>query len=370
MNYEKGRILIVEDDPTNVQFLKTTLSEEFVLQNALDGHDAYDKVEHFRPDLIILDIMMPEMNGIDFLKKIRSSKKYRYQKVIVVSGKGMLEEKLEGYAAGADDYLVKPFRRKELLAKVRVFLRLKHMEEINQIKSSLLQLFAHETQTPLTSIQGYANFLKSQNDIGREKRLQIIERILNGADYLTNFFRKTMLLYDLKSGKKLSFSRKNLHEEIERLIVKKKNKAPERQIKFSGDTSLCFRGDWELIEKAFDFAIDNALKYSMHKSQVNILLKKEETEYLVKISNPGQIEQQVMDTIFEEFVVPDMDHHKSGQGLSLPIIKEIMALHGGKVELYSQRSAVSDFHTTNARKEGKTVLILKFPFDNIPATLQ
>ncbi|MFC1744146.1 PleD family two-component system response regulator, partial [Candidatus Riflebacteria bacterium] len=84
MNKRKGKILIVDDDPTNVRFLEKALRDLYILDKANDGIEALERVERFRPDLVLLDIMMPRMDGIEVLKKIRANKKLRFQKIIVV----------------------------------------------------------------------------------------------------------------------------------------------------------------------------------------------------------------------------------------------------------------------------------------------
>jgi len=148
------KILIVDDEPINVKLIEEILEyeQDFQYQSTVNGIEALAMLDKYNPDIIILDIMMPGMNGYEVCKRIKQNKNHRFAKVLMVSGKAMIEERLEGYEAGADDYITKPFVDDELLAKLKVFSKLKKTEEIDELKTTILQLFSHETKTPLNGI--------------------------------------------------------------------------------------------------------------------------------------------------------------------------------------------------------------------------
>jgi len=127
MSNVKQRILVVDDDPRNVDILVHLLDEVAEIDTAFSGEECLEKTNRTRPDLILLDIMMPGMNGYDACSEIKAIKDG--PKVILVSAKAMLEERLQGYEVGADDYVAKPFDHEEMVAKVRVFLKLKAAED-------------------------------------------------------------------------------------------------------------------------------------------------------------------------------------------------------------------------------------------------
>src|SRR5438128_6009709 len=124
-----GKILIVDDNATNIAILEELLSDHYKLHSARSGEEALAALEEFRPDLILLDIMMPGIDGYETCRRIRANPARKNVKVIMVSAKAMVSERLKGYEAGADDYITKPFEEDELLAKVQVYLRLKSVEE-------------------------------------------------------------------------------------------------------------------------------------------------------------------------------------------------------------------------------------------------
>lgn len=135
----KRLILIVDDEPRNQRIISEILEEDrFELKYANDGEQALKILEVCVPDIILLDIMMPGIDGYAVCKTIRSASKFALTKIILISGKAMIEEKLKGYESGADEYLTKPFVPEELTAKINVFLRLNNMErELINLNSSL-----------------------------------------------------------------------------------------------------------------------------------------------------------------------------------------------------------------------------------------
>jgi CheY-like chemotaxis protein len=134
----QDRILIVDNNPVNVAILEEMLGEGCHLATAASGEEALALTSDFRPDLILLDIMMPGIDGYETCRRIRATPALRHTKIIMVSAKALVAERLQEYEAGADDYVTKPFEEEELLAKVRVYLRLKSIEEVDQLKYDIL----------------------------------------------------------------------------------------------------------------------------------------------------------------------------------------------------------------------------------------
>ncbi|MBQ6551701.1 MAG: response regulator transcription factor [Lachnospiraceae bacterium] len=114
------RILIADDDPSIVRVIKEMLKDDYAVCSAGNGEDALRMVRNEKPDLIILDVMMPKMNGIEATVKIREISN---SPILILSAKAEGSDRVIGLTAGADDYLVKPFYREELLARVQALLR-------------------------------------------------------------------------------------------------------------------------------------------------------------------------------------------------------------------------------------------------------
>ena len=121
-----NKILIVDDEPFNLDLLEQELEEQnYTIERANDGAEALEKVSSFLPDLILLDYMMPKMNGLEVLKRLREDAQYKRIPVILLTAKATQEDKVRGLDAGADDYVIKPFDAFELLARVRAMMRIK-----------------------------------------------------------------------------------------------------------------------------------------------------------------------------------------------------------------------------------------------------
>ena len=151
------RILVAEDDPVNVEILLEMLDDQYQLQIARNGEEALEIAHSFVPDVILLDIMMPPgIDGYEVCQRIRANSRHKFVKILLVSGKTMKEERLKGYEVGADDYITKPFAEEELEAKIRVYLRLKHAEEVDKIKSeALARLESVVRNTPMVAIKAF-----------------------------------------------------------------------------------------------------------------------------------------------------------------------------------------------------------------------
>ncbi len=189
---EKRKILAVDDNPTNLAVIEELLGSQYDLITVSTGQDALKLAEEFRPDLILLDIMMSGIDGYEVCRRIRMNSSLRYTRIIIVSAKAMVSERLEGYQAGADDYLTKPYDAEELLAKVRVHLRLKPIKAIQQTEQNLLNTLYGKTNALLNSLIELAETLKSDENIAIDKRKDLAEKLHSSVKELQSFFEQTI----------------------------------------------------------------------------------------------------------------------------------------------------------------------------------
>jgi putative two-component system response regulator len=143
---QRGRILIVDDNATNVDILCRLLRKDYDLATAASGEECLAVLPRFKPQLVLLDIMMPGMDGYEACRRIKSSAVGEFIQVILVSGKGSTAERVKGYEAQADDYLVKPFDHEELLSKVRVQFRLWDAQRQLTVAKDQLEIYASELE--------------------------------------------------------------------------------------------------------------------------------------------------------------------------------------------------------------------------------
>jgi DNA-binding response OmpR family regulator len=134
----QGKILTVDDDPNNIAIVEELLEDSYNLKTAASGREALEIARDFRPDIILLDIMMPDMSGYEVCRRLRERYTPQQTKIIMVSARAMVSERLEGYRAGADDYITKPFDGDEFLEKVHAHLCAKNNEQTNRIKDDII----------------------------------------------------------------------------------------------------------------------------------------------------------------------------------------------------------------------------------------
>lgn len=125
----ENRVLIVDDDATNLTYVSEILEKEsYRIETADSGEKGLEIAERFKPDLVLLDVAMPGIDGYEVCRRLRSHRELSHTKILFLSAKVHMNEKLKGYKVGGDDYITKPFDDNEVKAKIRVFLRLQYEE--------------------------------------------------------------------------------------------------------------------------------------------------------------------------------------------------------------------------------------------------
>ena len=209
-----GRVLAVDDEPRNIRILEELL-EEHQLETASSGEECLQMLETFVPDVVLLDVMMPGLDGYEVCRRIKSDTRLASTKVLLVSGKAMLEERLQGYEAGADDYITKPFDMDELLAKVDVFLRLRTAEAMNSIKKNFLALLSHESRTPLNHVIGFSSLILEDKDLPMEEVHDMVALMKKSGEDFLKLTEKILRLCELKDGSRVELGSYNLKTLVE-----------------------------------------------------------------------------------------------------------------------------------------------------------
>jgi signal transduction histidine kinase len=336
----KPTILAVDDDPILCDVYEAILGDLYNLHLASSGEEALEVLQSYvRPDLILLDITMPGMNGYETCQKIRATPAFSHMKVILVSAKSLVEERLRGYEVGADDYVTKPFEESELLAKINVFLRLKNVEEIDNIKRNFLLLLSHETRTPLNGILGFAQILQDSENLSDEEK-EFVAMICSCGQDLLHLSEKTMLLSDLRSG--------NIHIHAKPITIiallaewqhTSTQSLVEKQLSLhiEGDVDVEIDGDPKLLKLALQMVLDNAVKFARPGTVVEVRVNTVSNRIQVAIANEGEhILEEHREDIFTAFFVQNIEHHHQGHGLSLEIARRIVAAHDGTLSVQNQ----------------------------------
>jgi len=238
-----NKILIVDDDPFNLDLLEQELTDYgYAIERAVDGEEALLKVASFLPDVILLDYMMPKMNGIEVVKCLKQDQRYRGIPVILLTAKGSQEDKIRGLDAGADDYVVKPFDAFELLARVRSMMRIKQMHDTLEEWNRTLEEKVNQQVEEIQRVSRLKRYLSPQ----------IAETVLKCGDddSLCGSHRReiTVVFLDLRGFTAFSDSAepeevmellRGYHAEMGRLIFKFEGTLE----RFAGDGIMVFFND-------------------------------------------------------------------------------------------------------------------------------
>ena len=335
----KDKILVVDDNAVNLAIIEELLDDAYLVEMAENGHEALEIASQFHPDLILLDIMMPGIDGYETCRRFRADPVLCKAKIIMVSAKAMLADRLEGYKAGADDYLTKPFEEAEFLAKIRVYLNLKSVEEVEQLKDDILTLISHESFTPLNGILMSTEILqkgKSSDDEARE----LIQIIHESAEILNTFMKKIMTFSSLKSdtynlelkeGSLVSIVDtvcKNLSDDLS-----KKHITLNKNIQANPPLVL----DIKQIETSVANILDNAIQFSPEGGQIDISIMAQEQKIVLTIQDQGiGIDPKKLPFVFEAFHEMDIQHHSNGHRLGLAMSKLIIEKHQGSIQIASK----------------------------------
>jgi len=378
---KKFSILMVDDNPKNLQLLGTTLRNEgYQVEFATNGRIALNWVNKKNFDLILLDIMMPEMSGYEVCEQIRKIEAYNDVPIVFLTAKTEKESVVYGFKLGAQDYITKPFDTAELLARVRTHLELryhklelininKHLEELveertrelnilnqrlqkaneelrtlDKAKSEFLHIIAHEIRTPLNGIKGSIDIIKELNEHNSFGSLfSILEESVNRLERFSLFALK---ITQLQTGKyELDLQPIALNSLVQQILQKFREAIQKKQLKITVHLSkeLFITADWELINTCFSAIIDNAVKFT--HSSGNIMIEGEEGEnhILVKITDEGPgFSEKAMQNLFKLFS-PGERHINENEGIDLAMAKLIMDAHKGEIQInnYSGGAVVS-----------------------------
>jgi diguanylate cyclase (GGDEF)-like protein len=192
---KKRTILVVDDVPVNIQLLTTYLSSVgYNVISAQDGEEALQKLRTENPDLVLLDVMMPKLNGFQVCEQIKNDENTSFVPVIMVTALNELEDKIRGMEAGADDFISKPFNKLELLARVKSLLRIKFLNEelkekvvqLEMAKEKLRQLAITDGLTGLYNYRFFREQLLHELDRARRHNLNV-SLVMTDIDYFKHY---------------------------------------------------------------------------------------------------------------------------------------------------------------------------------------
>jgi two-component system, sensor histidine kinase and response regulator len=343
-------ILVVDDNVSArrliVEYLKPTRA---TIYNAAGGLEALEILQSQSIDLVILDILMPVMDGYEVLEHMRAAGDLREIPVVVVSALGEVQSVVQCLRLGAEDYLYKPINRTLLLARVRNSLEkrhlrleeLRHLENMNQLKDQFVRTITHEMKNPLALISGYVELL-IEDDVVPEG--QPTEFLLSIQRYTTQMNTLVQDLLDLsKINMTLSLEPVDIAMLIENCIADMNVLAQKKAIHITFDRpaeALISRVDTLRMQRVFNNLISNAIKYTINNGQIMIraYVDADSQDIVISVADNGiGIPLEDQDRIFESFYRVRNDSHQEieGTGLGLAIAQTIVEQHSGQITVQS-----------------------------------
>lgn len=335
-----GKILIVDDELRNLTIIEELLLE-YEVETAHSGVEALQKMDSFRPDVVLLDIMMPGMDGYEVCRRIRRRQEFRFTKVIFVSGKTLIEDRLAGYDAGGDDYVTKPFDHDELRAKVGVYLRLKSVEEVSQIKSDFLRFISGETVKPLTALLDLAKLIARDRQLSQDQVVGYAEKVHAHGQTLLTFMERTLRLCLGKSQVNFHPSLQSLSQVVHAAISNLKGDHAHDEVRFSVEVpNEIVSCDRELLEKAFEYVLENTASKIPRPRVITVKGEKADRDFTVSIDAEGSSTSEAPAGAAES---ERDDFQSRWQELSLAIARRVAELHSGTLRVESEGAAGTKF---------------------------
>ena len=344
---EKSTILVVDDEEIIRDLCSRALKDYRVLQ-ADNGRDALQILNHEHVDLLLVDVMMPIMNGLDLLQQVKD--KDAEQLVIVMTGYADKDIILRALKARADDFIQKPINLLQLktsiaqaLEKKALRRELMQLKQLDRLKSDFLGLVSHKLRTPTTSIslfiQNLASGTITKDDQGFASA---VDAIRNESEYLAYLIQDLLYYSDIiLQDSQSKTSREDLKEIITTLATAKRQMLGQnKQIlrtELTGDWPV-FSVDRRRIELALGAILDNAIKFTQPGGEIILSGALSDRELSLTISDNGPgIAPEERGKIFEKFyqVDPNNTGQIRGFGLGLFYARQFVMDHGGDISLDS-----------------------------------
>jgi len=361
---KKHLVLIVDDIAENIQVLGNILKKaDYKVAVAMNGSDAISEIVEIRPDIVLLDVMMPGIDGYEVCRRVRKDSLVADIPIIFLTAKVGEDSVVEGLAAGGQDYVTKPFNPKELLSRVETHIELKEKrDELNNInetleekvrerteelnransrlknldtaKSNLLELISNKLAKPVSDIKKIVS--GAEGKCNNDELMNSFTLLKNNTEKLDQFFNAATLITSFKANDmKIYIKPVEAALLIDAALLKVKNKIIEKNIKIEQyiEDNVKIPIDYDMVVKSIAIVLENAVKYSPGGSAINISVTNgnESVEILIRDSGPG-FKDEHGDAFFEYFSSKESGL-SGGIGLGLATVKLIMDAHYGKITL-------------------------------------
>ena len=364
---KQDTILLVDDEVINLKVLREILGNDYDLAFAKNGASALKLAANI-PDLILLDIMMPGINGYEVCRQLKADANTMDIPVIFVTAMREVEDELQGFALGAVDYINKPISPPVVLARVKNHLAMKRGQEevkkakdvaerATQAKSMFLANMSHEIRTPMNAVIGLSHLaLKNTRD---PKQLDYLQKIQSSTQSLLGIINDILDFSKIEAGKlameSIAFRLDDVLDNLANMLnVGIKEKGLELLFSCSEEVPNALVGDPLRLGQVLINLCNNAVKFTQ-QGQIKVVVTVEEKNpqhawlrFSVRDSGIGMTPEQI-EKLFKPFSQVDGSTTRKygGTGLGLTICRRIVGMMGGHIGVESTAGKGSDFHFTS-----------------------
>jgi two-component system, sensor histidine kinase and response regulator len=365
-NINNDLVLIVDDNPNNIQVVATIMAERsYELGIAMNANEAYKFLEENTPELILLDIDMPEIDGYEVCSTLKRNPKYKDIPIIFLTVKEEKEDVVKAFDLGAVDYVTKPFNRKELISRVRTHISLKkakdelekknvELEKAMKMKDDFLLLMTHEFKTPINVIHAALQTIES---IYGHELHENIKKYLKSIKL--NSFRQLRLVNNLLDITRINTEHFKIQKRNEDIVFISQSiiNSVDIYAKQKG-VELNFASDLQCLEMAIDDEkyerillnlLSNAIKFTPKDKSIYVNISCKNRKAVITVRDEGiGIPKEKQDLIFERFGQVDstLSRQAEGTGVGLSLVKSLVSAMGGKITVHSEEGEGSTFTIT------------------------
>jgi len=361
-NLIDSTILIVDDIPENLKLLGTVLRKNgYKLLVASSGKQALTTVETKVPDLILLDISMPEMDGYEVCRRLKSENRFADIPIIFLTAKTEIDDIVEGFKLGAVDYITKPFNPGELIARVKTHLELKksrdfiakqneQLIELNANKDKFFSIIAHNLKNPFNGILGFSSFLaKEISSLEKDEVIEFAHNIHSGASKLLELLNNLLEWARIQiNGIDFQPSILNFDEEIDNIskifhpsLVNKKI-----SLKLEIPDNIKLYADKNMFGSIVQNLMTNAIKFTHQGGEISISARPNGEFVYITVKDSGVgIPEEKLGKLFKI----NEKHNdigtggERGTGLGLILCKDMVEKNGGSITVESKKGEGSKF---------------------------
>ncbi len=361
----RARVLVVDDNPDLRAYVANLLATSCHVRTAADGVEALEAIRAELPDIVLSDVMMPRLDGFGLVRALRADARTSAIPVILLSARAGEESAVEGLDAGSDDYLVKPFSARELLARVRTHVALartrrewtaeleltnRRLEAVNKELEAFSYAVSHDLRAPLRHVAGFAQLLENHaGDALDERGRTYVRTIVGSASHMSRLIDDLLAFSRLGLGE-LAKSRVDLDALVRevRAQVMDHEAAANRHVDWRIDTLGEVDGDPALLRQVFVNLLSNALKYSAPREPTRIEIAAEKPgdgTVVVRVRDNGVgFDMAYADRLFGVFQRLHRADEFPGTGIGLANVKRIVHRHGGRVWAESEPDRGATFY--------------------------